>query len=57
VAVTPDSQQAVSASNDGMLKVWDLKTGRVLCTLEFVAGLARPGKRIQAQASRGGRGK
>jgi WD40 repeat protein len=34
VAVTPDGQRAVSASSDKTLKVWDLKTGRKLCTLK-----------------------
>lgn len=32
VAVTPDSQRAVSASDDGTLKLWDLGTGEALAT-------------------------
>jgi WD40 repeat protein len=32
VAVTPDRQRAVSASDDKTLRVWDLKTGEVLAT-------------------------
>ena len=34
VAVTPDGQRAVSASDDRTVKVWDLQTGRVLHTLQ-----------------------
>jgi WD40 repeat protein len=34
VAVTPDGHQAVSASDDGTLKVWDLETGQALRTLK-----------------------
>jgi len=33
VAVTPDGQRAVSASDDQTLKVWDLASGRELRTL------------------------
>jgi len=33
VAVTPDSQRAISASLDNTLKMWDLETGRELRTL------------------------
>ena len=33
VAVTPDGQRAVSASDDKTLKVWDLDSGRELRTL------------------------
>ena len=32
VAVTPDGQRAVSTSDDGTLKVWDLETEEVLAT-------------------------
>jgi WD40 repeat protein len=32
VAVTPDGQRAVSASEDHTLKVWDLKTGLLIAT-------------------------
>jgi WD40 repeat protein len=32
--VTPNGKQAISASFDGGLKVWDLKTGRTLRTLK-----------------------
>jgi WD40 repeat protein len=32
VAVTPDGKQAVSASNDQMLKVWNLRRGREVRT-------------------------
>ena len=38
VAVTPDGKQAVSASGDKTLKVWDLETGRALHTLEGHSG-------------------
>jgi WD40 repeat protein len=34
VAVTPDGRYAVSASDDGTLKVWDLATGQAARTLE-----------------------
>ena len=34
VALTPDGQRAVSASEDRTLKVWDLKRGELLRTLE-----------------------
>jgi WD40 repeat protein len=34
VAVTPDGQHAVSASDDRTLKVWDLDTGHELRTLK-----------------------
>jgi WD40 repeat protein len=30
VALTPDGQYAISASNDNTLRVWDLKSGRVI---------------------------
>jgi WD40 repeat protein len=30
VVMTPDGKRAVSASDDGTLKVWDLKSGAVL---------------------------
>jgi len=33
-AVTPDGKRAVSASADHTLTVWELETGRALCTLE-----------------------
>ena len=33
MAVTPDGQRAVSASEDQTLKVWDLDSGRELRTL------------------------
>ena len=33
MAVTPDGQRAVSASEDKTLKVWDLDSGRELRTL------------------------
>ena len=36
VALTPDGQRAVSASNDRTLKVWDLATGAVLRTLKEI---------------------
>jgi WD40 repeat protein len=39
VAVTPDGQRAVSASDDSTLKVWDLETGRTLRTLEGHSGI------------------
>jgi hypothetical protein len=32
--VTPDGHRVVSASNDGMLKMWDLESGRVLTTFK-----------------------
>jgi WD40 repeat protein len=34
VAVTPDGKQAVSASADNTLRIWDLNTGDVLHTLQ-----------------------
>lgn len=34
VAVTPDGQRAISASDDKTLKVWSLSSGKVLQTLE-----------------------
>lgn len=34
VAVTPDGAHAVSASEDRTLRVWDLESGREVCTLE-----------------------
>ena len=34
VAVTPDGRRAVSGSDDGTLKVWDLEQGELLATLE-----------------------
>jgi WD40 repeat protein len=44
VAITADGQLAVSASQDKTLKVWELKTDRVLRTLEghsaYVMGVA-----------------
>ncbi|HEY6968948.1 MAG TPA: hypothetical protein VJA94_07085 [Candidatus Angelobacter sp.] len=33
VAVTPDGRRAISASDDEMLKVWDLESGQELQTL------------------------
>ena len=33
MAVTPDGSRAVSASLDNTLKVWDLASGKELCTL------------------------
>ena len=33
VAVMPDGQRAISVSNDGTLKVWELESGRELQTL------------------------
>ena len=57
VAVTPDGKQAVSASGDKTLKVWDLETGRALRTLEghseFVNGVAvtPDGKRAVSASS------
>ena len=41
MAVTPDGNQVVSASEDKTLKVWDLRTGEVLRTLEGHAGRVR----------------
>ena len=38
VAVTPDGLRAVSASDDGSLKMWDLQSGRELRILEGHAG-------------------
>ena len=33
IAITPDGKQMVSGSEDGVLKVWDLETGKQLLTL------------------------
>ena len=42
--MTPDGRWAVSASEDKTLKVWDLESGRELCTLtghsDVVLGVA-----------------
>jgi hypothetical protein len=38
VCVTPDGRQAVSASDDNTLKVWDLQTGEELRTLQGHSG-------------------
>jgi WD40 repeat protein len=38
VAVTPDGRFAVSASNDGTLKVWDIEKGETVRTLEGHTG-------------------
>ena len=38
VAVTPEGGQAISASGDGTLKVWDLKAGKEVRTLEGHSG-------------------
>jgi WD40 repeat protein len=38
VAVTPDGHRAVSASADGMLRVWDLESGRTVRRLEGHTG-------------------
>jgi WD40 repeat protein len=49
--VTEDGQRAVSASEDKTLKVWDLKTGWALLTLEghfghiYGVGVSRDGRR------------
>ncbi|WP_063711959.1 WD40 repeat domain-containing protein [Kamptonema formosum] len=32
VAITPDGQKAVSASEDNTLKLWDLNTGKEMAT-------------------------
>jgi WD40 repeat protein len=34
VAVTPDGKRAVSGSEDGTIKVWDMSSGREVCTLK-----------------------
>ena len=41
VAVTPDGQRAVSASEDKTLKVWDLASGRELRTLHRPLGFCQ----------------
>jgi len=38
LVVMPDGKQAVSSSNDGTLKVWDIETGETLCTLQEQSG-------------------
>ncbi len=38
MAVTPDGQRAVSASDDQTLKVWDLESGRELMTIAAHSG-------------------
>ena len=38
VAITPDGQRAVSASDDRTLRIWDLATGATLRTLEGHTG-------------------
>ncbi len=39
VAITPDGQRAVSASDDKTLKVWDLETGALICTFNCEGSL------------------
>ena len=56
MAVTPDGQRAVSASDDETLKVWELDSGRELCTLRGHAGFVTavavtPDGRIAISAS------
>ena len=50
VAVTPDGQRAVSGSEDGTVKVWDLESGKVLQTLsghrDTVRAVAVTGQRV-----------
>ena len=57
MAVTADGKRAVSASEDKTLKVWDLETGRALCTLEghsaYVDGVAVTGDGKRAVSASG----
>ena len=53
VAVTPDGQRAVSASDDQTLKVWELGSGRELRTL---TGHTRSGQCGGGDAGRAARG-
>ena len=59
VVVTPDGKQAVSTSEDGTLKAWDLATGRVLRTLEghdaevYAAAVTPDGKQVVSASEDG----
>lgn len=59
VVVTPDSRRAVSASNDGTLRVWDLVSGLKLHTLEghtswvCSAAVSSDGTKVAAGAADG----
>jgi WD40 repeat protein len=39
--ISPDGDRAVSASDDGKLRIWDLRTGRVIATVQAHRGAPR----------------
>jgi WD40 repeat protein len=57
LAVTPDGKQVISGLEDGKIKIWDLESGLLLCTLEghegFVhtAAITPDGKQIVSAGS------
>ncbi len=58
VAVTPDGQRALSASDDGSLRLWDLEDGAELAAFHAVAAIqccavSQDGKRTVADDSLG----
>lgn len=42
VALTPDERRAVSASDDNMVKAWELETGAVIATFAMAQHTAVP---------------
>jgi WD40 repeat protein len=58
VAVTPDGRRAVSGSDDGMLKLWDLEQGTVLATFtadQDITAVAAISDRLFLAGDGGGR--